>query len=130
MPISYKKKQKKRRTRKVRFFIGHQEINNTDNTRLIKNSFTFQRSLASRHAETAFLCESFQYFLFLLTLISILTYLLTLTPFVNLTVDTFPVTGDSLRSLFFLLYESFSIRTSWQNKNTPAVILERQTESE
>lgn len=63
----------------------------------------FPLLLASRHAETAFLCESFQYFLFLLTLISILLFLLILAPSVNLSVDTFPVSGDGLRFLFFSL---------------------------
>ena len=40
-------------------------------------------------------------FFFLIVDFPRITYLLTLAPFVNLTVDTFPVSGDSLQFAFY-----------------------------
>ena len=59
---------------------------------------------------------------FLLTLISILSYLLTLAPFVNLSVDIFPVSGDGLRSLFFILYKKSFYTVEKHNSPLPSFL--------
>ena len=62
-------------------------------------------------------CESFPYFSILLILFSILLCLPTLTPFVNLSVDTFPdKRGQLTFPILFFMY-SFSIRISWQSNS-------------
>ena len=58
------KKQKKRRTRKVRFFIGHQEINNTDNTRLVKTRLRFIVRLLPVTRKQLFCVSHFSIFCF------------------------------------------------------------------
>ncbi len=59
---------------------------------------------------------------FLFTLIPILPFLLTLAPFVNLTVDTFPVSGDGLRSLFFILYKKSFYTVEKHNSPLPSFL--------
>ena len=61
--------------------------------------------------------------------VSILTLLLTLTPFVS-SADTFPDKRGQLTFSILSFIYSFSIRTSWHSKNSLAVILERWTKWE
>ena len=92
---------------------------------IFPTAFSFRSRMTGRYLN----CSIKLILAYLLTLIFVLSCLLTLAPFVNLSVDTFPCPGTAYVSYSFLLRQEVTLYR-WKTQFTSAVILERRAESE